>query len=328
MPPLIQALLGRWEWRFEVLAVLVPLGILYTLGWYRLRRQGSKQRLATWPRLVSYLSGLFCLAIALISPVDRLGGQLFFMHMIQHKLVIVFAAPLMLLANPFPFMLWALPTRLRRQAARPFRRGALVRQGLSKVGHPVVTWLIFITIYIGWHDPMAYNMALSHEWVHDMQHISFAVGSLLYWWPIIGAAPRVHGKFPAWGKIAYLLVTIPPNMLIGVSIAYASSVTYTYYLSVPRIWGLTVMQDQQLGGVIMWIPGSQMFLMVALFILARMFGREKRLDTTKREWDNESSMIAPGLEDRVVQNRWRRLQAAGTQETTPVEPRVDVTQHV
>jgi putative membrane protein len=199
---------------------------------------------------------------------------------------------------------------------------------LDKAASPGVTWLVFITVYIGWHDSTAYNTALIYSWVHDIQHITFFGAALLYWWPIVGAAPRVHGQFPGWGKLAYLIGTIPPNMFIGVSIAFASEVLYSYYLSVPRIWGVTVMQDQQLSGAIMWIPGSMMFLVAALIILARMFGREKRPEDLERAWDNEATMIAPGLEDRVVQNRWRRLQATEAQDQTPVETRVDVTQHV
>lgn len=324
MHPLVQALLGSWEWRFEILAILILLGVMYTLGWRRLRKQSSVRRLATWPRLIAYLSGLAILATALMSPIDALGGQLFFMHMIQHLLTIMIAAPLMLLANPFPFMLWALPSGARKQVARHFRRDAVLRLALAKIARPGVTWLIFITVYIGWHDSTAYNTALIYGWVHDIQHITFFLAALLYWWPVIGAAPRIQGRFPGWGKVAYLIGTVPPNMFIGVSIAFAGEVLYPYYLSVPRIWGLTVIQDQQLAGAIMWIPGSMMFIVGALIILAGMFGREQRPERTPRTWDNEATMIAPGLENRVVQNRWRRLHSGDGADHNMT----DVSQHV
>src|SRR5690554_2003244 len=105
MHPLTRALLSNWELRPEILAVIVPLGLLYFLGWQRLRRQSAHHRLATGLRLASYLSGLGIIAIALMSPIDRLGGQLFFMHMIQHLLFMMFAAPLLWLAQPFPIAL-------------------------------------------------------------------------------------------------------------------------------------------------------------------------------------------------------------------------------
>jgi putative membrane protein len=271
MHPLARALFSAWELRPEVLAVLIPLGVVYMLGWHNLRQQSSSRKLATWPRLAAYWGGLFIIAVSLLSPIDRLGGQLFFMHMIQHKLAVMFAAPLLWLANPFPVMLWALPWTVRQQVGGLFTRNSLVRRALTTFTQPGVTWLVFVAIYVGWHDSKAYNAALSYDWVHDIQHISFLLAALLYWYPVIGAAPRLARRLPSWGKIIYLVGTVPPNMLLGVSIAFASDVIYTYYNSVPRIWGFTVMQDQQISGAIMWIPGSMMFLMAALFILGRLF---------------------------------------------------------
>jgi cytochrome c oxidase assembly factor CtaG len=309
MHPIVRALLSAWEWRPEVLAVLIPLGILYTVGWRRLRRQSRYRRLATVPRLAAYLGGLSVLVISLLSPIDQLGSQLFFMHMLQHMLSIMIAAPLLWLAEPFPIMLWAIPARLRRWVASLFARRSAFRQTLAAATRPGVTWLAFITVYLGWHDANAYNAALYHRGVHDFQHITFFLAAMLYWWPVVGAAPHIHGRFPGWARIAYLLATVPPNMLVGVSIAFASQVIYTYYLSVPRIWGVTALQDQMISGAIMWIPGSMMFIMVALLILALEFHTKDRpLPGGPAGWDSDEAMIAPGLEHRVVQNRWRKAQ--------------------
>ncbi len=275
MHPLTRALFTAWEWRPEVLVVLAPLATLYVLGWRRLRRQSVHGGLATWSRLAAYVGGMVILATSLMSPIDRLGGQLFFMHMVQHMLTVMYAAPLLLLGNPFPFVMWALPATLRRRVAGWFTEETLLRRGLTAVTRPGVTWLVFITVFLGWHDPNAYNAALLYSWVHDIQHISFFIAALLFWYPVIEAAPRLHRRFPAWGKIAYLLGAVPPNMMIGVSIAFAGDVIYTYYRSVPRVWGFTLMQDQQLSGAIMWIQGSEMYILVALIILA-LFSRKKR----------------------------------------------------
>ena len=91
MHPLLQALLSPWEWRLEIVVVLLILVVLYGLGWSRLRRHSTRQRLATWPRLVAYYAGLAVLAVSLMSPIDRLGGHLFFMHMVQHMLTVMVA---------------------------------------------------------------------------------------------------------------------------------------------------------------------------------------------------------------------------------------------
>ncbi|MCC6455099.1 MAG: cytochrome c oxidase assembly protein [Caldilineaceae bacterium] len=309
MHPLTRALLSSWEWRPEVLAVIVPMGVLYVVGWLRLRRQSSYHKLANRWRLASYLSGLGMIAISLMSPIDRLGGQLFFMHMIQHMLFMMFGAPLLWFGEPFPIALWGLPQKARHHIGGLFTRDSAFRRGLAFCTSPGATWLIFITIYLGWHDSSAYNAALYHDWVHDIQHITFFLASLLYWWPIIGAAPHIHPHFPGWAKLPYLIGTIPPNMFIGVAIAFSTEVRYTYYESVPRFWGFTVMQDQQIAGAIMWIPGSMMFLMAALVVLAGLFGKEKTPPgPVSSDWDADEAMIAPGLEDRVIQNRWRKVE--------------------
>lgn len=296
MHPLARALFSAWELRPEILVVLIPLGTMYLLGWRRLRQQSAYGRLATWPRLVAYLSGLWIIALALMSPIDPLGGQLFFMHMIQHMLYIMFAAPLLWLAEPFPIVLWALPHRARHSVGSLFTRDSTFRRVVAFATSPGASWLLFITIYLGWHDPTAYNAALTHRWVHDIQHITFFVAAMLYWWPVIGAAPHIHSHFPRWAKLPYLIGTVPPNMFVGISIAFATDVRYSYYESVPRIWGFTVMQDQQIAGAIMWIPGSMMFLMAALIVLAGMFGKEEppsgTVISSRRDTDDTTGSLA------------------------------------
>ena len=271
MHPLAQALFSSWEWRLEVLIVLIALGAIYTIGWRRLRLlRRDRPGLATKPRLVAYWAGLIVLAASLMSPIDYLGGQLFFMHMLQHLLTMMVAAPLLLLANPFPFMLWGVPRGPRHAIGGLFTRDSLLRRSLIVVTRPAVAWMIFLTVYLGWHEPLLYNLALRRDWVHDLQHITFFLASMLYWWHVIGAGPRIHGRFPVWARMGYLIGTIPPNMMTGVAIAFSSTVIYTYYESVPRLWGFTVLQDQMIGGVIMWIAGSMMFLLAALLVLATL----------------------------------------------------------
>ncbi|MEX1018824.1 MAG: cytochrome c oxidase assembly protein [Litorilinea sp.] len=279
MHPLFQALLGPWEWRLEVLAVIVPWAVLYTLGWRRLRIQVQAHKLTPRRylvrRLIAYWAGILILIISLMSPVDRLGGQLLLMHMVQHKLTMFFAAPLILLGNPFPFVLWGMPARVRVAVGGLFARNARFRRVLTAATRPGIAWLVLITVYYGWHDPIAYNTALRLDWVHDIQHISFFSASMLFWWHVIGSAPNLHGRILPWMRIGYLLTQIPPNMAVGISIAFSTSILYTYYESVPRFWGFSVEQDQMLGGAIMWIMGSQMFIGAALIVLAREFARAK-----------------------------------------------------
>jgi putative membrane protein len=103
--------------------------------------------------------------------------------------------------------------------------------------------------------------------VHDLEHLTFFATAMLFWWHVTAAGPRIHKRFPLWARIGYLAAAIPPNMLTGVAIAFANEPIYTYYTTVPRLFGLTVMQDQMIGGVIMWVPGSMMYIMAILVFL-------------------------------------------------------------
>ena len=154
------ALLG-WEFRPEVLLPVVLAAFLYTRGWVRLRRLGHG-RLASRRRLLAYYAGLLVLCIALLSFIDFMGGQLFLMHMVQHMLLTVFVPVLIWFADPFPIMVWALPFKVRRTVVGRLRRGSVVRRLLVAVTRPAVAWMLFITLFLGWHDPNLYSSYLKN----------------------------------------------------------------------------------------------------------------------------------------------------------------------
>ncbi|KAA3662636.1 MAG: cytochrome c oxidase assembly protein [Chloroflexi bacterium] len=316
MDPVTRAVLLSWDWRWEVILVLALAGILYSRGWRRLRGRtfegkgnGRKQsrtprgrwRLAVKWRLVSYWVGLFFVAIALLSPIDVLSRQLFLMHMIQHLLLIMFAPPLLLIANPMPFMLWGLPDGARLSfgsfLAWLLRKDAPFRNSLMAITSPGFLWLLWAIFLYGWHDPYLYNAALYYEWVHDVEHLSFFITSMLFWWNITQAGPRIHKKVGMMARVALALAAVPVNAILGAVLAFNPEPVYTYYLSVPRLWGISVMSDQQIGGVIMWVPGSMMFFLAAFILIARMVGKEEQKPSLPaKKWVTEDSMAAPGLE--------------------------------
>jgi len=321
--PLLRALVGPWAWRPAVLMVLLPLTTIYLVGWVRLQRRGATRLASKW-RLAAYGTGMLTLAASLMSPIDSLGGQLFFMHMIQHKLTIMVAAPLIWLGNPFPIGVWGLPRQGRQALTSIFADSAPVRPALAAATQPFVAWLLFVFVYIGWHDPGMYNLALTHGRVHDFQHITFFLTAMLFWWHVVGAAPRLHKTVSPWVAILMLMAAIPFNAIAGFVIANNESVIYTYYQSVPRIWGFSVMQDQSVGGVIMWIPGSEMLFQAAAAVLAVMFWRDRK----KRRAENlpealplgaldvaDDALIAPGLEHRLRHQQWREMAAQRTHHT-------------
>jgi len=306
MHPLLRALLSAWDWRFDISLVLLLFATLYTIGWWRLRQRG-RIKLAKRKRLAAYWGGLLTLAIALMSPIDPLGGQLFFMHMIQHMITIMVSAPLLWLGAPFPFLLWGLPAAARKQVGQWFPRDSTLRRLLQVMTQPALVWLAFVAVYGGWHDPLLYDLALRYGWVHDIQHLTFFGTAMLFWWLVIGAAPHLH-RTPIWGRIAMVVGVIPVNMAVGIVIATASEVLYPYYTSVPRIWGFTALADQSIAGVIMWTSGSEMLVMAIVFLLAgALRGTDKKPPKPVPNWDRDEAMIAPGLEHRALQNKWRQL---------------------
>ena len=288
MNPLTRALLLSWDLRPEILLPLLLLATFHLAGWLRLRRR-SDGRFANWWRLLSYTGGIFVLALALLSPIDVLSAQLFSVHMVQHLLLMMVAVPLLLLANPFPTFLWALPDRLRpgtAGACRSILRWLSVDRpaslALRKITAPGTAWVLYVLTFFAWHDGNAYSLALRLESVHRLEHLTFLGAALLFWWHVTGAAPRIHPKPAQWMRVGYVLGMIPPNMLLGVALSFAETPIYPYYETVPRLFGLSVLDDQVWGGLIMWIPGSMMYVIAALALLARLLTSAEQQKRARR----------------------------------------------
>jgi putative membrane protein len=305
-----RALLLSWDLRIEVLLLLGLLAVLYLRGWLRLRalpvpqshlsgraapgsrvpaeqspsdqslrgseKQSQHRPLAAGWRLATYWAGLLSIAVALMSPVEVLSGQLFFMHMTQHLLLTMVAVPLLLIGNPFPVLVWGLPGRARRPVSAVLNEGSPWRRVLAKATGPGIAWLLYVIVLIAWHDPVLYNLALRNQFVHDLQHLSFFVTTMLLWWHILGVAPRLHRSLSTGQRIIYTISVVPVNVIIGVVIAFSPSPIYSHYENVPRLLGLTVMQDQMIAGILMWIPGSEMFFWAALIVLTQIVNAEAK----------------------------------------------------
>jgi putative membrane protein len=314
MNSVLKAVLLSWDLRLEVILVLVGFGALYAQGWRRLRALRGKAggaagsegeatcgRIATGARLAAYLGGLLILGLALMSPIDVLGGQFFFMHMIQHLLLVMIVPPLLWLGSPLPFAMWGLPARARRQVGDLLRRRSRFRRRLRALTPPGITWMLFVAALLGWHDPGAYQAALRDDLIHDLEHLSFFLPAMLFWWHVTYIAPHVHKRLSRGARVAYVLSAVPPTMAAGVAIAFSGQPIYPYYTAVPRLWGMTVLQDQILGGIIMWIPGSMMYILAALVLISRWLqDEEEKPPLPDTKWATEEAMVAPGLEKQVA----------------------------
>lgn len=281
---------------------------LYVRGWRRLRavarqrppsveRSNPRPPLAAGWKLVAYLSGVLLIAISLLSPIDALGSQLFFMHMVQHIPLLMWAPILIWIASPFPIALWGLSREARLTVGDLMSQNTAIRRGLRFLSAPAVGWFAFLVFLLGWHDGNMYNWALRNDRVHDVQHLTFFLSAMLFWWHVVGAAPRFRRNLGNGARLAYVVSMTPFNMFLGIAIAFASRPLYTYYAEVPRLYGISVMDDQTLSGIIMWIPGSMMFLLAALVLLSRIVQVEadKPVDPNPPWMVDEKSLQRPAV---------------------------------
>jgi putative membrane protein len=284
-----------WELRPEVLIPLGLIGGLYLLGWWRLRRGGHASIASGWA-LAAHFLGQASLVLALLSGIDAYGALLFTMHMVQHEILMMVAPPLLLLARPMPILLWGLPRGARRRVGSLFGPAGRLRELLRLLLPAPVCFLLFVGTLWLWHTPEAYNLALLDPIAHDIEHLMFFGTSMLFWWQVLGTAPRVHGGhgFGLGRRLMLLLPAFVQNEALATLIALADRPIYRYYMGVPRIWGLDVMEDQRIGGAIMWIPGGMMYGLAAVLLIAYGLDRETKAQQRREGREASHSRLSTG----------------------------------
>ena len=255
-------------WTFEpVLAVaLVVAAVLYARGTGRLRQRITGT--ARTGRMVAFYGGLTVLAAALMSPIDATSSALFSAHMIQHLLLMVVAAPLLVLARPMAALVAGLPAA-GRDAFRHVAAGG-ARGVLHALTRPVVVWSVGAVVLWGWHMPSLYEAAISHEALHVAEHASFLGTALLFWTVVLGSTAR---RGPAARPIAALLVfaTGVQSTALGAVLVFASSSLYPVHAAGTMAWGTTPLEDQQLAGALMWAPPAFLYAITLGWLLFRWF---------------------------------------------------------
>lgn len=269
--------LWQWHWRPEVSLVLLALGAVYLAGWWRIRRQGYRALAPVW-RLAAYFAGLASVALALLSPLEHLAERLLTAHMVQHQLLLMVAPPCLLLGNPFPFVMWGLPPALRRAGQRFLLESSPVRRALRFLTWLPVAGLLYTANLWAWHWPPAYEAALGSHRVHDLEHLAFFGTAVLFWWPIINPAPRRRGAPGGlyYGvRIAYLILATAQNTLLGALLGLTERILYPSYGRGGTPFGMSPIEDQGLGGGIMW-SGGHMYLVAILVLLWQAMDSEGR----------------------------------------------------
>jgi putative membrane protein len=259
---------GEWwrAWAPEpaVLLALAVLATAYHRGLRRLWRAGP--RAVTGRQALAFAAGLAAVALALVSPLDTLSGALFAAHMAQHMLLIMVAAPLLVLGAPGLPLLLALPPAWRRRLAR-IRRHPLATAGWRLLSRPAVAWAVHVGALWLWHLPGPYQTALASDPVHAAEHASFLGTAMLFWWVVL-SADRRRRLAPGFAAL-YLFAAALQGSALGALLLFAPAPLYPLQALGSASFGLPPLADQQVAGLIMWIPADLVYLGSAATLFMR-----------------------------------------------------------
>ncbi|HXT16979.1 MAG TPA: cytochrome c oxidase assembly protein [Gemmatimonadaceae bacterium] len=232
----------------------------------------AKRETGTGSRFPFYLS-LALMFFSLNGPLHDLSDSyLFSAHMLQHLLLAFAIAPLMIMG-------------VSGDMLRPTLRVRAVRIAAEWLTRPTHAFAIFTVVVSAWHLPPMYNYALAHHDIHIVQHLMFLAASVIMWWPVLSPLPELPRlSYP--GQMLYLFLLTIPMAIVAVYITYADTVLYPMYASAPRVWGITPMNDQLYGGLLMWIPGGLYFYTIISIVFYRwqMAGAEDSREAAQVGW--------------------------------------------
>jgi putative membrane protein len=249
-------------WTFDPW-VVIPLaiaGVLYALGSSTLSRRTVAVRKTRRWHSVAYIAGWLSLTLALVSPLHWLGEHLFTFHMIEHEIVMAVSAPLLVISRPIGPFLWSLPRRIRIEVGR-FLRRPLVTVGWQRLSSGGNATLLHGVAIWAWHAPLLFDAAVVNVAMHRLQHLSFLLTALLFWWSVLRSS---ESGVAAW----HLFVTMLHTSVLGALMALAPRLLYTAQTATALDWGLTPLEDQQLAGLIMWVPAGTIYAGAALALTA------------------------------------------------------------
>jgi putative membrane protein len=270
------AQLGWTSWSIHSSTVigLVALGGLYEWSARRIRDrererpldaggiQGARVSPEPTPvQRLSFYAGLLVIFASLNGPLHDLSDYyLFAAHMVQHLLLTLVAPPLLIVGTPGAML-------------RPLLRARAVRVAAEWLTRPTRTFVIFNVVLAAWHLPPLYNTAMAHHPVHIVQHLMFIAAAVLMWWPFLSPLPELP-RLAYPGQMLYCFLMSIPMSIVSIYIVMADHILYPAYASAPRVWGITPMEDQRIGGLVMWIPGGVFFYLVMTVVFFKWASRD------------------------------------------------------
>lgn len=247
--------LTQWDWQPSIVigTALIVGFYLYAVG--PLQKRYFPDEPVKRGQVICFLLGMFFMFLSLVSPLDELGDSyLFSAHMLQHLVLIMVGPPLLLLGTPDWFV-------------RPFLRNPVVFRIAKVLTLPAVAFTLFNVDFWLWHAPPLYDATLENQSIHILEHLTFIIFGVINWWPILSPSKDLPRLSPG-GQILYIFFNGMPSVALGAGLTFLPPL-YAPYLSAPRVWGISPATDQQLGGLIMWIPVSIAYIAVVSVLFIR-----------------------------------------------------------
>lgn len=254
---------------------LAAAAVLYGTGVRRLwRRAGRGHGVSGW-RVGAGAAAVLILIVALLSPLDALADDLFSAHMVQHLLLLLIAPPLLVAAAPEYVGLWGLSVPARQRLTRWWRHSPRARSAVSRALRPGPVWAANVAILWFWHLPTAYDAAVRHQVVHALEHASFLIAAFFFWWLLFRHGARRRQMDRGVGLV-YVFTAGLQCSALGALLALAGSPWYAVHAHTTAAWGLTPLEDQQIAGLIMWIPAGLVYLLVAAVLFVQWIEQPTR----------------------------------------------------
>jgi putative membrane protein len=285
-PPSVANLMLGWTWEPAVVLLLV----VGAGGWLALVRRvdrGHPANPVPRRRTVAFLAGLAAIAVALLSGIEAYDTTLFSVHMVQHLLLTLVAAPLIVLGGPVTLLLRAASPNVRRRILLPILHSRVLRV----LGFPVIAGVLFAAVMWGTHFSVVFEAALEDPFVHQLEHALYLGAGLLFWWPAVGLDPSPwRMSHPV--RAMYVFLQMPQGTFLAVTILNSSTPLYAHYATLVRSWGPTPLEDQQMAGGVMWLGGDLIFVAAIAAILAGWMIHEQRQEAAAdRRVDAERAAI-------------------------------------
>jgi len=259
----VQSGLESWSLPLPVTIFLAATGVVYALGWVRLRA-ALPNAVPAW-RLEAFMASLVSIWIAVGSPIIAFDDNLLTVHMVQHVLLMLVAPALILLGAPALPFLHGLPQPFVRSVLGPVLRWRPLQRLVHSLTHPAICWLAAVGALIAWHVPALFEIGLRSEFWHEIEHASFFATGLLFWWPVVQPWPS-RPRWPRWRIPLYLFAATLPCDVLSAFLAFCDRVAYPSYLNMPQSLSLSPLQDQECAGALMWLCATFIYLIPAVVI--------------------------------------------------------------